>query len=134
MGFRGVTLAVVFVAALLGLSAGASAQQFAAVDTHATGTGPVVWGSELGETIARAVAACRRVSKTCSGNATWTNSIQVMEVFAYLCCTQPRLACTIGSASTKQSAANRALGGLSPQGYTACTVRHYLSAKTGKRM
>lgn len=59
MGIRGVALGAVFIAALLGMPGAASAEEFAAIDAHNEGTGPVVWGSDKDQTRARAVAACK---------------------------------------------------------------------------
>lgn len=132
MGVRGTLLGLVFMAALLGTPGAALAEDWAALDAHNTGTGPVVWGSDKEQTRARAVAACRRVSDTCSGGAAWTNDLE--SVFVYMCCTRPRLACTIGTGDTKPDAVALASKLFSDNGFTACTVRNYLSARTGNKM
>jgi hypothetical protein len=55
-------------------------------------------------------------------------------VFAYMCCTRSRLGCSIGTGATKQAAAAMAIKIGTDGGLTACTVRRYISAETGKKM
>jgi len=133
MNVRNVSLIVAFLIGLLATPNAASAQQWAAVDAHTSGTGPVVSAASKDDARAAAVAACRRVSKTCSGmpaSAELQNSQDY--VFAYMCCMRPHLGCAISAATTKPQAAASAIKVGTDAGLEACAVRKYLSAKTGK--
>ncbi len=97
-------VAVVFVAGLAGLVGRASAQEprYAAVDANNEGSLQVVWDASKDGASEKAVSACNRVSKSCSGTASYTN--EPKDVFAYMCCTRPRLGCSIGVGEDRTAA------------------------------
>ena len=66
-------------------------QRWAAIDPNSEGSSPVVWGATEDEARQRAVEACKRLSKTCANGPASTNDMK--EVFAVMCCTQPRPGC-----------------------------------------
>ena len=89
-------------AVLLGLAAGSrpapAQQRWAAVDPNSESSSPVVWGASEDEARQRAVEACKRVSKTCANGPASTQDLK--EVFAVMCCTQPRVGCAASAAAT----------------------------------
>jgi hypothetical protein len=125
---------------LLVLAAGTSAwsqpapaqqQRWAAIDPNSEGSSPVVWGATEDDARQRAVEACKRVSKTCANGPA---SMQDMkEVFAVMCCTQPRAACAASAAVSRRDAQKNVQEMFADAGYRDCSVRHYMSAATGKR-
>jgi hypothetical protein len=134
MNVRIASLILVFLVGLLAAPNTASAQ-WVGVDAHTTGTGPVVRAGDREAAKAQAIAACRRRSNACSGMPALANlGVSPNIIFAYMCCTQPHLGCAIGAATTKTEAAAAALKIGTSGGLAACTVRKYLSAKTGKNM
>jgi hypothetical protein len=105
-------------------------QRYVAADIHNDGVGPFVWGTSKDDTRARAVESCKRVSKTCSGTAAYTNTMT--DVFVYACCTAPSLRCTATFDVTAKDAELVVLKILSDAGLSRCAVRRTLSAATGK--
>ncbi len=126
-------------AVLLGLAAGMSAwsgpapaqQRWAAVDPNSESTSPVVWGATEDEARQRAVEACKRVSKTCANGPASTQDLK--EVFAVMCCRQPRVGCAASAASNRREALKNVQEMFADAGYKDCSVQHYMSAGTGRR-
>jgi hypothetical protein len=128
--------AVLFVLAAGFLSAGsqplaAQQQRWAAIDPNHESSSPVAWGPTEDEARQRAVEACKRVSKTCANGPASTNDMK--EVFAVMCCTQPRVGCAASAAANRREALKNLHEMFADAGYKDCAVRHYTSAGTGKR-
>jgi hypothetical protein len=127
-------------AVLLALAAGlswgpepASAQQqqrWAALDPNSESSSPVVWGANEDEARQRAVEACKRLSKTCANGPASTQDMK--EVFAVMCCTQPRVGCAASAAANRREALKNVQEMFADAGYKDCSVQHYMSAGTGK--
>ncbi len=133
MRMKGSAVGFVLMAALLNFSETASAdEKWAAIDPTEEGPGPVVWGSDREETRARAVAACKKISNTCSDIAASVPISYGEYVFAYMCCTRPDFVCSVGVDVTKEGAAAKGIKVGTDADYTGCAVRKYLSANTGK--
>lgn len=109
----------------------AQQQRWAAIDPNSETNSPVVWGATEEEARQRAVDACKRVSKTCANGPASTDDMR--EVFAVMCCAQPKLGCVAAAAAGRREAMRSAQHMLADAGYSDCSVRHYLSAGTGKR-
>ncbi len=133
MGARLRVLGLLATAALLGAAAqpAAAQQRWAAIDPNSEASSPVAWGATEEEARQRAMEACKRVSKTCANGPASTNDMR--EVFALMCCEQPKLGCVAGAAAGRREAMRSAQRMLADAGYSNCSVRHYLSAGTGKR-
>ena len=129
-----------YLAALLWLAvaasvvlAPASAQQrrWAALDPNSETSSPVAWGSTEEEARQRAIEACQRLSKTCAKGPAVTDDLK--EVFAIVCCEQPRTGCAASAAANRRDAAKNAQRMFADAGYSNCAVRHYLQAGSGKK-
>lgn len=118
---------------VLGISHSAAAQQrrWAALDSNGEGSSPVAWGATEEEARQRAVEACQKVSKTCANGPASTRDLN--EVFAIVCCTQPRRGCAVSAAANRREAAKNVEAMFADAGYKDCSVQHYMSAATGKR-
>jgi hypothetical protein len=106
-------------------------QRWAAVDPNSETTSPVVWGATEDEARQRAVEACKRVSKTCANGPASTSDMR--EVFALMCCTQPRTGCAASAGTSRREALKTVQAMFADAGYKECAVRHYMSAGSGKR-
>ena len=126
--------AFICVAGLAGIMDSASAQEtrYAAVDANNEGSLQVVWDASKDGANEKAVSACKQVSKSCSGTASYTN--EPKDVFAYMCCTRPWLGCSIGVGEDRTSALAMVRKTFSDAGFSQCTVKQYLSAESGKRL
>jgi hypothetical protein len=117
------------------LSAGsqpASAQQrWAAIDPNSESSSPVAWGATEDEARQRAVEACKRVSKTCANGP--ASTAELREVFAFVCCTQPRVGCAVSAGSSRREALKRVQSMFAEAGYKDCSLRHFMSAASGKK-
>jgi hypothetical protein len=126
------TVLLVLAAAMSAWSQPAPAQQrWAAVDPNSEGSSPVVWGATEDDARQRAVEACKRVSKTCANGPASTGDMK--EVFAVMCCTQPRVGCAASAAANRRDALKNVQEMFADAGYKDCSARHYMSAATGKR-
>jgi hypothetical protein len=127
----------VLLALAAGLGAGArpaSAQQqqrWAALDPNSESSSPVVWGASEDEARQRAVEACKRLSKTCANGPASTRDMK--EVFAVMCCTQPRVGCAASAAANRREALKNVQEMFADAGYKNCSAQHYMSAGTGKK-
>jgi hypothetical protein len=127
------TVLLALVAAMITASQPSSAQQkrWAAVDPNSESSAPVVWGATEDEARERAVEACKRLSKTCANGPASTQDLK--EVFAVVCCTQPRAGCAASAAANRREALKNVQEMFAAAGYRDCSLRHYMSATTGKR-
>jgi hypothetical protein len=106
-------------------------QRWAAIDPNHETSSPVAWGTTEDEARQRAVEACKRVSKTCANGPASTSDMR--EVFAVMCCAQPRTGCAASAAENRREAVKNVQRMFADAGYKECAVRHYMSAGTGKR-
>ena len=89
------------------------------------------WGATEDEARQRAIEACKRLSKTCANGPAVTDDLK--EVFAVVCCEQPRTGCAASAAANRRDAAKNAQQMFADAGYANCSVRHYIQAGTGKK-
>jgi hypothetical protein len=106
-------------------------QRWAAIDPNSESSSPVVWGASEDEARQRAVEACKRVSKTCANGPASTQDMK--EVFAVMCCKQPRMGCAASAAANRREALKNVQEMFADAGYKDCSAQHYMSAATGKR-
>ena len=118
-------------AAQLPRCAAEAQQRWAAVDPNSEGTSPVVWGATEDEARQKAVEACKRVSKTCANGPASTDDLG--EVFAVMCCTQPKAGCAVSAGANRRQALRAVQKMFSEAGYKDCSLRHYMSAASGKK-
>jgi hypothetical protein len=123
-------------ALLLGASAifhasTAQEKRWAAIDPNNETTSPVAWSSTEAKARQEAVEACKRTSKTCANGPASTNEMD--DVFAVMCCTKPRRGCAAGVAGARGDALKSVQKTFTDAGYSSCTLRHYLSAASGKK-
>lgn len=125
---------VVACAALTASFATAPAQErrWAALLPNNEASSPVVWGATEAQARERAAAACRNVSRSCSTRASATPDID--DVFAVMCCTNPRLGCAVAVEATRATALESVKEIFDDAGFSNCTVRAYYSARTGARL
>jgi len=113
----------------------ASAQEdmkFAAVAANNEGNLLVRWGKTEAEAIERASRACANSSNSCAKEPATTPELD--DVFAYYCCTSPKLSCMVPSHETREKAVEVAQRLMKEKGYSSCRARAYYSARTGKRL
>jgi hypothetical protein len=106
-------------------------QRWAALDPNSEGSATVAWGATEDEARRRATEACKRASKTCANGPASTSDMR--EVFAVVCCTEPKPGCAAAAAASRREAQRNVQEKLAGAGYSACSVRHYMSAATGKK-
>jgi hypothetical protein len=117
----------------VGLTGVAWAQQprWAAIDPNREVSSGVVWGSTEAQAKERAVDACEKVSKTCANGPATTNDMG--DVFAVMCCSRPKLGCAAAAADSREDATTSVRKNLTDAGFSSCTLRHYMSAGSGKK-
>jgi hypothetical protein len=108
-----------------------SQQRWAAIDPNREGSSPVAWGPTENEARQRAIDACKRVSKTCANGPASTDTLD--DVFAVMCCTRPSQGCAVSVAGSRQDAMKSLQKTFSDAGFSNCSLRHYLSAATGRK-
>ncbi len=123
-------LAVCLVVAACGPAAAQNPGEYAAVAANSEGNLQVRWGKTAQEAKRLAVEACAKTSRTCANDPASTNLLD--NTFAYVCCYRPNFSCAAPSNATREKAADTALAMMSRGGYSDCTVRAYVSARTGK--
>jgi hypothetical protein len=106
-------------------------QRWAAIDPNREASSAVAWGSTEAEARQRASEACKRVSKTCAGVPASTDTPD--DVFAVMCCTRPSQGCAIAVAGSRQDALKSVQKTFSDAGFSNCSLRHYLSAASGRK-
>jgi hypothetical protein len=114
------------------LPGSAQERRWAAIDPNSDASSPVAWGSSEAQAQKRAIEACSQVSKTCASAPALTD--QAKDIFAVMCCTQPRSGCAVGVAATRQDALKSVQKTFDDAGYSNCKLRHYISAGTGKKL
>ena len=108
-----------------------ASERWAAIDPNNEGSAPVVWDGTKAGARQKAIDACKRVSKTCAGDPANTDVIN--DTFAYMCCQQPRLGCAIGVGERREDALAMVQKTFAEAGFSQCTLRSYISAKTGAK-
>jgi hypothetical protein len=106
-------------------------QRWAAIDPNREGSSPVAWGPTEAEARQRAIDACKRTSKTCANGPASTDDME--DVFAVMCCSRPSQGCAVSVAGSRQEAAKSVQKIFSDAGFSGCSLRHYLSAATGRK-
>src|SRR4029450_6714348 len=106
-------------------------QRWAAIDPNREGSSAVAWGPTETEARQRAVDACKRVSKTGANGPASTDTLD--DVFAVMCCSWPSQGCAVSVAGSRQDAMKGVQKAFSDAGFSNCSLRHYLSAATGRK-
>jgi hypothetical protein len=109
----------------------AAQRRWAALDPNSETSSSVAWGGTEEEARQRAIDACKRVSKTCAFGPAVTDDLK--DVFAVVCCADPRLGCATAAAANRREAMRTVQQTLADAGYSNCSVRHYISAATGRK-
>jgi hypothetical protein len=109
----------------------AQEKRWAAIDPNNETNSPVVWSKTEANARQEAMDACKRASKNCANGPASTNEMD--DVFAVMCCTKPRRGCAVGVAGARQEALKSVQKTFADAGYSNCSLRHYLSAGTGKK-
>jgi hypothetical protein len=109
----------------------AQQQRWAAIDPNREVSSGVVWGSTEAQAKERAVEACEKVSKTCASGPATTNDMD--DVFAVMCCSRPKLGCAAAAADSREDASTSVRKNLTDAGFSSCSLRHYMSAGSGKK-
>jgi hypothetical protein len=112
-------------------AAAAQEKRWAAIDPNNETTSPVAWSNTEAKARQDAVDACRRGSQSCANGPASTNEME--DIFAVMCCTKPRRGCAVGVAGARQEALKSVQKTFADAGYSNCSLRHYLSAATGKK-
>jgi hypothetical protein len=126
--------AALLLALALLIGAGGTAigqSRWAAVDPNSDATSPVAWGATASEARRRASEACKRLSHTCANGPAATDAMG--DVFAIVCCRQPRVGCAAAAAASKREALRAVERMFDKAGYSQCGLRHYMSAANGER-
>ena len=90
------------------------------------------WGTTREKANAAALRTCRRVSRGCAVPPGSTPNLN--DIFALMCCTNPRLACAVYPAAAKEMAHEKVTGLFIDAHFSNCAVKGYYSARTGKRL
>lgn len=125
---------LMLVTALAFVSQPVPAQQqkrWAALDPNSEMSSPVVWAPTEAEARKRATEACKNLSKTCANGPASTDDMG--DVFAVMCCTQPRTGCAVSAAGNRREAMRNVQKMFGDAGYSGCALKHYMSAGSGKK-
>lgn len=114
------------------ISAPAAAQEWAGLAPNGEGTAPVVRAPNRDQARDRALAACRRVSKTCTDQPALTQDLS--DTFALVCCSRPRWACVAAPRRQRDAAVAEAQRVLDQHGFSQCKTQAFLSARNGDRL
>lgn len=131
--FRGISavFGALLIGSLLLASLSAAAQdRWAAVAADNKAQSPVVWAGGKEQAISRALAACKRISNSCSSSPAATN--QLSDVFTAMCCNNPRYGCAVGVGATREDSLKKVQKVFDDAGFSSCTVPRRMSAETGK--
>jgi hypothetical protein len=109
-----------------------AAQEWAGLAPNGEGTAPVVRAPNRDQARDRAVAACRRVSQTCTDQPALTQDLS--DIFALVCCNRPRWACVAAPRRQRDAAVAEAQRVLDQHGFSQCKTQAFLSARTGDRL
>jgi len=114
----------------LGVTKGEAAGPWAAIDPNSEDTANVVWGTSQQDVSDKAMAACRKVSTTCSSRPATTKNLD--DTFVYMCCTRPQAGCAVSPGSGDATLRSLKVLFLNA-GYSDCAVRAAFSARDGSR-
>jgi hypothetical protein len=107
-------------------------QQFAAMTTDSQAHTYFGWGSTREKANAAALRTCRRVSKTCAVPPGSTGRLD--DIFALMCCANPRFACAVYPAETREKARELVTGVFVNAHFSKCATKGYYLARTGNRL
>ena len=126
-------ISVVACAAVMTAMGVASAQErrWAALLPNNEVSSSVVWGATEAQARERAATACRNVSRSCSSKASATADLG--DVFALMCCTNPRLGCAAAVEASRSKAVASVQEIFGDAGFSGCTLRAVYSARTGAK-
>ena len=132
MPVKTLLLAITMALALPLLFGSALAQErWAAIVPNEENSSTVVRATTKDQAEQLAIDACQRVSDTCASRAATTDGMN--NYFAIMCCTQPRMGCAAGVASTKRKALNEVKSIFSDEGFKNCSLKNYIKARTGEK-
>jgi hypothetical protein len=132
MSVKSMLFVVAMALALPLLSVTALAQErWAAIAPNGENSSTVVRATTKDQAEQLAIDACQRVSDTCASRAASTDGMN--NYFAIMCCTQPRMGCAAGVASTKRKALDEVKSIFSDEGFTNCSLKNYIKAGTGEK-
>ena len=135
MSARGVMRSAVVAAALIAGSflfgTVAAQDRWAAIAPNQENTANVVWATSKDEAKKLAVLACKQASSTCAETPASTNAMDNM--FAVMCCDDPRSACAAGVGSDRASALKAVKTIFSDGNFSKCTLKNYFKAGTGEK-
>jgi hypothetical protein len=109
----------------------AQEKRWAAIDPNGEGSSAVVWGESENQARDRAIESCKKLSKTCANAPASTDTMN--DVFALMCCTQPRAGCAVSVAGSREDALKKVQKTFADAGYSKCDLRQYISPSTGKK-
>jgi hypothetical protein len=114
------------------LSNSASAQErWAAIDPNNEASSNLVWATTEEQARQLAIGSCKQVSQTCASVPADTKEMN--DVFAVMCCAQPTASCAAGVANGRDAALAAVKKKFADTGYTQCTLKTYLKARTGEK-
>ena len=114
------------------LNSPASAQErWAAIDPNNEASSSVVWATTKDGARHLAIDACKKVSQTCASGPTDTKDMN--DLFAVMCCTQPTVSCAVAVANSRDGALAAVKKKFSDAGYTQCTLKNYFKAGNGEK-
>ena len=107
-----------------------AAERFTAMSANNEGVGPIASGATPEEARAKATAACRRVSNSCSSGAAVAPSPDGF--FVAVCCNNPKRGCVVAAEPTREAAEKVARQSLQENGYSVCQRFGTYSTGDGK--
>jgi hypothetical protein len=114
------------------LTSSASAQErWAAIVPNNETSSSIVWAASQDQARRHAIDACKKVSQTCAAGPTDTKEMNNM--FAVMCCTQAAVSCGAAVANSREAALAAVKKKFSDAGYTQCSLKNYFNAGTGER-
>jgi hypothetical protein len=109
----------------------ASAQDiYAAYDPNNDASSSIVWAPTRESAKKQATEQCRSVSKSCANSPASTGDMS--HVFAVMCCSKPRHGCAASPAADRKQAREAVMDVFDKEGFSDCSLKKYLSAKTGE--
>lgn len=116
---------------ITGASMASADDWYAAIAPNHDSHGPVVWDTTREAAKVVALAACRKISKTCA-EAAWTDDRK--HLFALMCCKKPKFGCAISAGPSREEAKQSVERIFEKAGYSGCVFDKYISAETGKEL
>lgn len=121
------------VAAMTGAATlAAQAQGWSGLAPNGENTAPVVRGDTREIARDRAVAACRRVSNSCTDQPALTQNLE--DIFALVCCDKPRRGCVAAPRQNRADGVREALRVLENANFSSCQTVAFYSARTGENL